>query len=281
MANFCTNCGAKIGKDDNFCTNCGTKIDKSDIRQNTHLKSMPNNMEKEKAKKELKRVVGGSILSNKAFSNELQKNGLDVTNTGKAIRQQVEKEIDSGQIRSGGVEFRVNQLIHEYKIKKEEENKKLKTIDEIFESEEIQSEIRKNNIDQKYILSIKDSLKNNLINKQENMSDEEIKHFIKTELDKAIRQEKARIVKEKEEARIAKEKEAARIAEEKERKRKELEWIKINGGGYCSLSCRHCYEEFFDGGGGIVGDFDSEGYTEYYCRLGHPISHGSFCKDYE
>ena len=28
-------------------------------------------------------------------------------------------------------------------------------------------------------------------------------------------------------------------------------------------------------------DFDDEGYTEYYCHLGHPISLGSFCKDYE
>lgn len=40
-------------------------------------------------------------------------------------------------------------------------------------------------------------------------------------------------------------------------------------GGYCSLSCRHCYEEFFDSGG----------YFEYYCRLGYPITIGSFCED--
>jgi hypothetical protein len=47
------------------------------------------------------------------------------------------------------------------------------------------------------------------------------------------------------------------------------------------LNCRHCYEEFIDSGGGIVGDFDSEGYVEYYCRLGHPISFGRFCEDYD
>lgn len=52
-------------------------------------------------------------------------------------------------------------------------------------------------------------------------------------------------------------------------------------GGYCGLSCRHCYEEFFDSGGGIVGDFDSGGYTEYYCHLGHPICNGRYCEDYE
>ena len=126
MANFCTNCGTRIRKEDNFCTNCGTKIDKSDIKQDNHLlKPSPDSIEKTKAKKELKRVVGGKLLYNKTFSNELLENGLDIVNTGKAIRQQVEKEIDSGQIKSGGVELRVSQLIHEYKIKTEEENKKL------------------------------------------------------------------------------------------------------------------------------------------------------------
>ena len=56
---------------------------------------------------------------------------------------------------------------------------------------------------------------------------------------------------------------------------------KTVGGNYCDLKCRHCYEEFMDSGGGIVGDFDSEGYTEYYCHLGHSLSFGKFCEDYE
>ena len=65
MDNFCTNCGAKIEKDYKFCINCGTKIDKSDITDNTHtFKSMPDNYEKEKAKTELKRIVGGKIFFN-------------------------------------------------------------------------------------------------------------------------------------------------------------------------------------------------------------------------
>lgn len=37
MANFCTNCGSKLGKDDNFCSNCGTRIDKSYMKQNNPL----------------------------------------------------------------------------------------------------------------------------------------------------------------------------------------------------------------------------------------------------
>ncbi|WP_298501214.1 zinc ribbon domain-containing protein [uncultured Methanobrevibacter sp.] len=264
MANFCSNCGSKLRKEDNFCSNCGVKIDKSDMGQNPHLNSMPDSIEKEMAKKELKRVVGGRILYNKTFGNELHRNGLDVVITGKAIRQQVEKEIDSGQIKSEEVEFRVNQLILEYKIKKEtriakekeEENKKLKMIDEIFESEEIKSEIRKNNISQIDVISIKATLKDKLINKRENMSESEIKHFIKAVFEKVGKPEKARITKE-------------------------MENNEMKSGGYCSLNCRHCYEEFLDRGGGIVGDFDSEGYVEYYCRLGHSISFGSFCKYYK
>lgn len=282
MANFCTNCGSKLEENYNYCINCGAKIDKSDIKRcNPSSNQYADGMEKNKAKKELKRVVGGSLLYNKTFSKELTRNGLDVVHTGNTIRQQVEKEIDSGQIRSAGVESRVNQLIQEYKIKKGEEMKTLKRIDELFESWDIKLEIMNNKIDQKYILSIKDNLKNKLIDKKEDMSEEEIKRFIKKELEKAIKQEEARIAEEKRKARIAEEREKARIAEKKERKRKELEWIEIHGGGYCSLNCVHCYEEFFDSHGAIIGNFEDYGYSEYYCSLGHHVSFGSLCEDYE
>ena len=269
------NCGSRVEDNYNYCMNCGVKLDKSYSTQ--HL----DNFEKKRAKKELKRVVGGSILSNTAFDKELIRNGLDTVRTGKAIRQQVEKEIDSGQLKTAGVEFRVHQLVLEYKIKKEEEKKILRMINEILESSEIKSEIREIKIDEKHIRSIKDNIKNKVIDKKENMSEEEIKSFIKAELEKVIRQEKARIAREKEKARIEKEKEEARLAREKEIRRKEVEWIKIHGGGYCSLDCSHCYEEFLDSHGAIVGDFDSEGFVEYYCGLGHTVSFGSYCEDYE
>lgn len=272
MANFCTNCGTKLGKDDNFCPNCGAKIDKSDInRHNPSFNQWNDNSEKNKAKKELKRVVGGSFLYNKSFGNALHENGLDVVNAGKAIRQQVEKEIDSGQIKSGGVELRVNQLIFEYKIKKEDEEKKLKMIDDIFESAEIKSEISKNNIDQVHVSSIKDRLKDKIIDKRENMGEEEIKLFIKTELEN----EKARTEREK--ARIEREK--ARVEREKERIRKEIEKNERVHGGYCSSSCIHCQEELLDSSGGIVGDYVDGGMFEYYCSLGHSL--GGFCEDYK
>ena len=189
MGNFCTNCGTKLGRYDNFCTNCGAKVDKSDMKQiNSSLNQHYDSLENKNAKKELKKVVGGSSASNKTFANALVENGLDIVRDGKDIRQQVEKEIDSGQIKSGGVEFRVNQLIREYAIKKEEEKRKLKMIDEIFESAEIRLEITKNNIDQIRVTSIKDSLKNRIIDKRENMGEMEIKHFIKTELEKVIKE---------------------------------------------------------------------------------------------
>lgn len=153
----------------------------------------------------------------------------------------------------------VKESIEEKKAKeKEEEQKKLKAIDEIFDSEEIKSEIRKNNIDQTQAMSIKNSLKNKIINKRINMSKEEIRYLIKTELENA---RKARIAKE--------------MSSEKTQENK------LNRGGYCSIHCRHYYEEFFDSGGGIVGDFDSDGYFEYYCKLGHSISHGCYCEYYE
>lgn len=52
-------------------------------------------------------------------------------------------------------------------------------------------------------------------------------------------------------------------------------------GGYCSSSCRHYDKEFYDTGGKTLADFDNDGNFGDYCRLGHSISFGSFCKDYE
>ena len=145
---------------------------------------------------------------------------------------------------------------------KKEKKKKLKTIDKIFESEEIKSEIRKNNISPQYVISIKENLKDKLINKKEERSEEELKYIIKKELKKANKEQNVRNTKEKE-------------------MNGKIEKNKTVGGNYCDLKCRHCYEEFMDSGGGIVGDFDSEGYTEYYCHLGHSVSFGKFCEDYE
>ena len=199
MDNFCINCGAKIGKDYNYCINCGAKIDKSDIKDNHNtFKSIPDNYEKEKARNKLKQIVGGKIFFKKTFSDELRRNGLSFY-TGENIKETLEKEISSGQLKSEEVESRMNQLIQEYKIKKD------------------------------------------------NMQAEE----------------------------------NARIAKENEMRLKTIENNNMTHGGYCSFNCIHYREEFLDSYGGIVGDFDSEGYVEYYCNLGHNISNGSFCKDYE
>ena len=282
MANFCTNCGSKLRKDDNFCSNCGTRIDKSYMEKNIPSPNQnPDNIEKRKAKQKLNTILGRALSFDNAFKKTLDYYGLDYGKTKKAIRRQVEKEIDSGQITSGGVEYRVNQLIVECKIKmdkeKEEERKKLKMIDEILESEEIKTEIRKNNIGQKYVTSIKDNLKNKLIDRKENMDEDEIKYFIKTELKKE---------REAQEKRMREEQERARKLEEEARIRKEQEIVRekmiANGeAGYCGFGCRHFYEEFLDEHGGIVGDFDSGGMVDYYCGLGHSAYHGKFCEYYE
>lgn len=57
--------------------------------------------------------------------------------------------------------------------------------------------------------------------------------------------------------------------------------VKTRSGGYCDVNCRHCYEELLDSYGGIVGDYVDGGYIEYYCHLGHSLSFGSFCEDYQ
>lgn len=229
MGNFCTNCGARLRKDDNFCTNCGTEIVKSDMKENN---AAPDSIEKKLARKQLKKVVGGKLLYNETFSSELRKNGLNIVDTGKAIRQQVEKEIDSGQITSGGVEFRVNQLIQKYKIQKEEENKKLAE---------------------------------------------------KRRLEAEKRTEKLRIIRKKEEdiQKIIEKHEKSKLVKEKERNSSKIEETEMSYGGYCDFNCIHCYEEILDSGGGVVADYTGDGMVEYYCNLGHTISDGRFCEDYE
>lgn len=264
MANFCTNCGNKVRKEDKFCTNCGARID------DNFFKSTPDSMEKIQARRELKRVVGG-ILTHNSFSDTVHHNGLDVYSTRNAIKKQVEKEIDSGQIKSGGVEYRVNQLILEHKArmekekarrareKEEEEKKKLKMIDEIFGSDDIQSKIKMFHITDSQVISIKYNLKDRLINKRENMSEDEIRSFIRREFIKANKEQETVITPNENEVEIS---------------------VEPDYGGYCSLRCRHCYEEYLDSMGGIVGDFDAGGSYEYYCTLGHHVSFGRFCEDY-
>jgi len=231
MANFCTNCGAKIGKDDNFCTSCGTK-----------LKNEGNFCIN----------CGARIGKEDKFCTKCgAKIDMPDLKQKKPLLQSVQEALEKNRERIA-------------KEKEAEERKILKTIDEIFESDKIKSEIRKNNVRQKHVLLIKDRLKYKLVHEREKMSDEEIKYFIKTELEN-----------------VNKKQETVIIPKEKEMNRKKTEKTKTVRGGHCDFKCRHCYEEFLDSGGGIVGDFDSEGYTEYYCHLGHSLSFGSFCEDYE
>ena len=66
-----------------------------------------------------------------------------------------------------------------------------------------------------------------------------------------------------------------------ERRKQEEEYIRQYGGGYCSSSCRYHYEEIITSYG-ISADYtDDMCGVDYCCSLGHFVSHGSFCKDYE
>jgi predicted nucleic acid-binding Zn ribbon protein len=66
-----------------------------------------------------------------------------------------------------------------------------------------------------------------------------------------------------------------------ERRRREEEYIRQFGGGYCSSSCRYHYEEIITPNGISVDYTEDMCGVDYCCRLGHSVSYGSFCKDYE
>nr|WP_295001674.1 zinc ribbon domain-containing protein [uncultured Methanobrevibacter sp.] len=259
MANFCTNCGTKLGSDDNFCYNCGTRADNSNFKVNI---SYSASIDKKYAKKELKRIIGGKFIYNNDFVTALERNGLDPFHAGRAIRKQVVAEIESGQLKSGGVESRVNRLISEYKIKNDEKKQKLQKIREIFASPDIRSVIRNNDISQSDVNLAKFMIKRKLIDQNEDMSDEDIRKYVKESL---MLNNKVKIFD---------------MTKKPKNTHKTVQ-SEPDYGGYCSFNCRHCYEEFLDSYGGIVGDFDAGGYVEYYCRLGHQVSFGSFCEYYD
>lgn len=225
---------------------------------------MPNNAEIKKAKKELKRVIGGRLSYNQKFINELASYGINDINTRLAIRRQVQTEIESGKIQSSQVESRVYQLIPEYKIiiekEKEEERKRLKMIDEILDSEEILSEIRKNKNNRMSVTSIKNNLKEKIINKKELAREDEIRSFIKNELKKARQEE-----------------EIIRIFEKRTMTSNKTE----KNGGYCSYGCRHYREEYISIDGSMGFDFTGSEIIDHYCALGHRVSYGNFCKYYQ
>jgi len=71
--------------------------------------------------------------------------------------------------------------------------------------------------------------------------------------------------------------EKARIAKE-EMSSKKMDRNETSTVGYCDLNCIHCYEEFLDGDGEIVGNFTMEWIVEYRRTLESSIYFGSFCK---
>ena len=190
MANFCTNCGSKVDDDDSFCTNCGTKIYKSDKKPKGIFGQLKRGVqiarddEIKKARKELKKIVGG-ITFNDSFENELKRNGL-ATNEGIRVRSTVNAEIYSGKIKSDDVRNRVDELLLEYKSELEEEIEEFKLIDEFFESDEIKSKISKGKISQQQVFSIKSNLKNKVRFGKTKVNEEEIKKELNTELEKEI-----------------------------------------------------------------------------------------------
>ena len=193
MVIFCTNCGAKLDDEDNFCTNCGTKVVNSNTNEKyTSLQTTRDNREIKRAKKELKKICGGFRI-NKTYLNELKRHGIvnhyyrkegfiDKEFASDSIKKQAEKEIESGQLKSGNVANRMNELILDYKNNLEKEKK---IIEEVFESKDIQIKIKKNNIPESQLNSIKQNLQHTKIEaKDETSIKEEIRSNLMIQLEK-------------------------------------------------------------------------------------------------
>lgn len=184
MVIFCTNCGTKLEDEDIFCTNCGTKVDKPKRKQKGLFDKLKQDNETKESKKELKRWTGG-IRLNDTFKNRLNENGLS-ENDGVVIRLKLNREITSGKIKKNDIEKRINDLIIEKKLELEDEIEEFKLIEEFFKSDEIKSKIRKEEINQSKVNSIKSNLKNKVRFDKTKLSEDEIKKELNTELEKEI-----------------------------------------------------------------------------------------------
>ena len=142
----------------------------------------------------------------------------------------------------------------EQNTQKREEKRKFKLINQLYESVEIQTLIRENNLFEYEIGYIKIKLRK-LVRANNKISADELKDYLKNELNKVI--------------------------EDKRKRKEKLMGTNTASGGYCGLDCVHYCTEYLSYDEGVVGDFGVGDYCEYYCSLGHSIYEGSYCKDFE
>ena len=280
MTIFCTKCGTRLDDYDNFCSNCGERIVYP--RSGNPSPGSPEYNEKRQAIKTLERIIGGRFTSGYAFKKSVKEYGMDSIVTGRAIKKQVEKEINAGLITSGGVEYRVNQLILECKKRMENlkalERKRLKMVDDVFESQEIKSGMKKINADQIWANEVKTKLKDRIIFGKEKLTEDEMRKYINNEIFRVSQQQREEMIKQAKIEAIRKRQKA------EEEERREIMRMIENGeipGGFCSMNCVYFHEEYLDANGGSVGDFDAEGCVEYYCGLGNALCRGNYCSDYK
>lgn len=184
MVIFCTNCGTKLEEDDVFCRNCGTKVDKPKRKRKGLFSKMKQDEETKESRKERNRLIG-RISFNDTFKNKLNENGLS-ENDGVLISSKLNGEITSGKIKKNEVEKRINDLIIERKLELEDKIEEFKFIDEFFKSDEVKSKIRKEEISQSKVTSIKSNLKNKVRFEKTNLSEDEIKNELSAEIEKEI-----------------------------------------------------------------------------------------------
>ena len=214
MANFCINCGTKVKKGDKFCSNCGTKIINDD---NFCIH------------------CGGEIRDGDKFCIHC---GTKIDKFHIKSNNSLEDSIENNGITQ----------------KEELVKRKFEVIDELYESEEIQTLIRENNLFEYEIGYIKIKLRK-MVRANNKISADELKDYLKNELNKVI--------------------------EDKRKRKEKLMGTNTASGGYCGLDCVHYCTEYLSYDEGVVGDFGVGDYCEYYCSFGHSIYEGSYCKDFE
>ena len=273
--NFCIHCGGEIRDGDKFCIHCGTKIDKFHIKSNNSLEdSIENNgiTQKEELVKRKFEVID-ELYESEEIQTLIRENNLfeyEIGNIKFKLRKYVKinnkisddklknnlikelnKVIEENPQRKAPME--INKKLEE-NTQKREEKRKFKLINQLYESVEIQTLIRENNLFEYEIGYIKIKLRK-MVRANNKISADELKDYLKNELNKVI--------------------------EDKRKRKEKLMGTNTASGGYCGLDCVHYCTEYLSYDEGVVGDFGVGDYCEYYCSLGHSIYEGSYCKDFE
>lgn len=279
----CPDCNAKNAYANRFCTVCGKKLWTSYVyhykyperlfEEHLFRERLPNQLKNTSLEKRAQRGIG------KNFSEYLS---FNLAGKPKSVERNLSEICSKWKIVSPNCCISCHGIVKpdEYSCPKcqttfdksrVEELKAQKYVKPAFTDEELKWTPKSS---QGYLASLSPAIGESLFEYRERLKWEFAEN---NKLKKIIRYAIELENEEKERKRKFEE----QIRQIKEQKKREMEYIRQYGGGYCGFGCRHYFEEYFDSHGGIIGDIDNEGYVEYNCNLGHEIYNGKFCKDFQ